>query len=105
MPYKSKTSNTKYKKINSMTLPSYPSSSSESTRNEKVKSLDIVMYSSPTCFYCVHFKQLLKDENLDTYITVIEDPKEIPSNVEAFPYLVSKTTKKYIVGVQVLLTR
>lgn len=65
---------------------------------DKVKALDIVMYSSPNCFFCIQFKNLLKNDNLERHIIIIEDQMQIPSEVQAFPFLKSRKTGKHIVG-------
>ena len=98
MPYHSNKSKiTRYSKnISSSSSSSIPYS--ELSITDKIKALDIVMYSSPGCFFCIQFKDLLKKENLFHHITIIEDQSKMPSNVQAFPHLTSKKTGKHIVG-------
>lgn len=98
MPYHSnKSKTTRYLK-NNISSSSLSMPSSESSTADKIKALDIVMYSSPGCFFCTQCKELLKEENLFHHITIIEDQIRIPSNVKAFPHLTSRKTGKHIVG-------
>lgn len=101
MPYHSnKSKSTRYSKniSSSSSSSSLSMPSSESSTANKIKALDIVMYSSPGCFFCTQFKKLLNEENLFHHITIIEDPIQMPSNVQAFPHLTSRKTGKHIVG-------
>lgn len=66
---------------------------------DKIKDLDIVIYSSPLCFYCIRLKQMLSDgTNLLQYMNVIEDQKNFPKDISGLPFIVSKKTKKTIEG-------
>ena len=97
MPYYSNKSKiTRYSKNISSSSLSMPYS--ELSIADKIKALDIVMYSSPGCFFCTQFKTLLEEENLSHHITIIEDQTKMPSNVQAFPHLMSRKTGKHIVG-------
>lgn len=51
---------------------------------------DIVIYSSPDCFFCNKLKQMLYNNNLNNEVTIIEDKNKIPKEIDAFPYIISK---------------
>ena len=93
MPYNSIKNKTRYSTNLTNTSSSLPL-----TTADKLKALDIVMYSSPTCFFCTQLKNLLKNENNDRYITIIEDQRQIPREIQAFPYIMSRKTGKNIIG-------
>ena len=92
MTYSFNRGNKRYAKENST------NQNSKQTIQNIIKRLDIVMYSSPTCFFCTQLKKMLQENNLKDSITIIEDSQQIPKEVEAFPFLKSRKTNKKIVG-------
>ena len=71
-----------------------------SPQQEKVKNLDVVIYSSNHCPYCIRLNEMLKKENLLDYVTVINDTSKMEnlSNIQGFPYCFSRTTNKNMTG-------
>ena len=58
----------------------------------------IVLYSSPFCHFCVKLKNKLKEENLTSEVTIIEDKSYFPSHVKYLPHTESKITNESIIG-------
>ena len=71
-----------------------------SPQQEKVKNLDVVIYSSNHCPYCIRLNEMLKKENLLDYVTVINDTSKMEnlSNIQGFPYCFSRKTNKNMTG-------
>ena len=67
---------------------------------EKVKDLDIIIYSSPNCPYCMKLKKMLHDEGMMDYVSFIEDMSKMENleKIQGFPYLMSKKNSKDMTG-------
>lgn len=59
---------------------------------------DIVIYSSPDCFFCSKLKKMLYDNNLLSEVTIIEDRSQIPKEIDAYPYILSKMNNVEFAG-------
>jgi len=78
----------------------YDDSPSDSNLYKQLKDLDIVVYSSSGCPHCTTFKNMCKQENVSSYIDIVEDVSKMDriSEVKGFPTLYSKKTKKSMTG-------
>lgn len=67
---------------------------------QKVKELDIIIYSSPNCPYCVKLKKMLQDEGMMEHVSLIEDMSKMKNleQIQGFPYLMSNKTSKNMTG-------
>jgi len=67
---------------------------------QKVKDLDIIIYSSPNCPYCMKLKKMLYDEGMMDYVSFIEDISKMENleKIQGFPYLMSKKNSKDMTG-------
>ena len=71
-----------------------------SPQQQKVKDLDIVIYSSNSCPYCTKLNEMLKNDNIIDYVTVINDTSQMEnlSSIQGFPYSFSRKTNKNMTG-------
>lgn len=67
---------------------------------EKIKEADIVIYSSPLCFYCIRLKQMLSSDTINylQYMKVIEDRDQFPPNIHGLPFIIARKTGIHIEG-------
>lgn len=67
---------------------------------QKVKDLDIIVYSSPACPHCTNFKSLCKSENVLSSMDFVEDISQMRDvkDIKGFPTIVSKKTNKNMTG-------
>lgn len=67
---------------------------------QKVKDLDIVIYSSKSCPYCIQLEQMLRNDNVLDYVTIITDPSQMEntSSIQGYPYCFSRKTNKNMMG-------
>lgn len=71
-----------------------------SPQQQKCKDLDIVIYSSKSCPYCVKLNEMLQENQMLDYVTVIDDTSQMRnlSSIQGFPYSFSKKTNKNMTG-------
>lgn len=67
---------------------------------QKVKDLDIIIYSSPNCPYCMKLKKMLQDEGMMEHVSFIEDMSKMQNleQIQGFPYLMSRKSSKNMTG-------
>lgn len=68
--------------------------------SSKIKELDVVIYSSKQCPYCNMLYKMLSDNNQLNNVTIIEDMNQMENveNIQGFPYIFSRKTKKHMTG-------
>lgn len=74
---------------------------SPKTLPEKMRELDIVIYSSKQCPYCMLLYRMLNDNNVLEEVTIIEDVSKMKNvdSIQGFPFIFSQKTGKKITGV------
>lgn len=67
---------------------------------QKIKDLDIVVYSSKQCPYCNMLYKMLSDNNQLNNVQIIEEMSKMENidKVQGFPYIFSQKTKKDMTG-------
>lgn len=88
------------KVIQALSSKEHFSTGTTNSIQQKIKDLDIVVYSSPACPHCTNFKSLCKSENVLPSMRFVEDISQMKDvkDIKGFPTIVSNQTKKSITG-------
>ncbi len=67
---------------------------------QNLKDLDLQLYMSHGCPYCDNLKQLLRDQNALSSVTIIDNLAEVenPPVIKGWPTIISKKTGKQMMG-------